>query len=188
MCFQHRCLSLDYLFYTSLKTKPTPREFPHPSATATQRKEGPTDRKLPSPSVSQSNMEAGGTWEDGFDVPCHHAIDEGVKQHHGHWGGEIEAILLHWALKEIVPLDPDALLLKKSEILTAESKSHRRQQALEEEAKGTGLHSWLSHFFLFWCKFHLEKFDFANLTITSIIRHLSILLESLWRSGLSCSI
>lgn len=75
-------------------------------------------------------MGASCTWEDSLDVPRHHPIEEGVKQHHGDRGGKVEAIFLQGALKEVVPLHPNALLLEKGKVLTAKPKGHRRQQAL----------------------------------------------------------
>jgi hypothetical protein len=82
-------------------------------------------------------------------------------------------------------LDPDTLLLEKGEILTAESKSHRRQQALRERGKRNWSTSLPLSFFSSDVNSTLRS---LTLQITSIIRHVNILLESLWRSGLTCSI
>lgn len=112
-----------------LKSKLLSREPPCP-AEIPERNEGSAARNHLSPPLSQSR-----TWKDSLDVPCHHTIEEGVKQHHGDGSGEIEAIFLHRALKEVVPLHPNTLLLKKSKVLTAKSKSHRREQALRERGK-----------------------------------------------------
>lgn len=127
--------------------KVTPWEPPQPSAIATQRKDRSIGRQGQL-SVSQSGLEAWGTWKDGFDVPRHHSIEEGVKQHHGQCGGEIKAIFLHRALKEIVPLHPYALLLKKGKVFTAKSKSHGRQKTLRGRVTVKGLSPRLSHFSL----------------------------------------
>lgn len=71
------------------------------------------------------------TWEDRFNVPSHDSIEEGIKQHHDSWCGDAKAIFFQWALKEVVPLNTNSLLLKERKVLTTETKGYWRQQALK---------------------------------------------------------
>lgn len=70
------------------------------------------------------------TWKHGLDVPGEDSVQEGVKVHDDDGGTEAEVILLQRTRHQVLPLDPDALLLKQGKVLTAEPERHGGQEAL----------------------------------------------------------
>lgn len=86
--------------------------------------------------------EADLTWEDRFNVPGHDSIQEGIKQHHDSWRGDAKAIFFQWALKEVVPLNTNSLLLEQCKVLATKTKGYWRQQALK--MGGMNMH-WVLH-------------------------------------------
>lgn len=75
--------------------------------------------------------EADLTWEDRFNVPGHDSIQESIKQHHDSRCGDAKAIFFQRALKEVVPLNTNSLLLKQRKVLATKTKGYWRQQALK---------------------------------------------------------
>lgn len=73
------------------------------------------------------------TREHSFEVPGHYSIEHGVEQHEADGGRQIVAVLLQRAGQKVRPLDAHPLLLKQGKILTAKTKSHRREQTLGRE-------------------------------------------------------
>lgn len=70
------------------------------------------------------------TWKHGLDVPGEDSVHKGVQVHHGDGGAEAEVVLFQRTGHQVLPLDPDTLLLEQSKVLTAKPECHRRQEAL----------------------------------------------------------
>lgn len=71
------------------------------------------------------------TWKHLVKVPSKRAIQSCVQEHHLHGQQETEPIPFHGAVPNVAPLQPQALFLKANQVLSAEPKRHRRQQALQ---------------------------------------------------------
>ena len=71
------------------------------------------------------------TWKNLVEVPGKQSIQSSIKEHHLHRHQEAEFIPFHGAIPDIAPLQPQALLLKAYQVLSAKPKCHRRQQALQ---------------------------------------------------------
>lgn len=67
-----------------------------------------------------------------FDVPGCDGVNDGVHIEHDYRDGEAVGVSFHRAGVEVVPLDAHTLFFILREILTAESKGHRRQEALRK--------------------------------------------------------
>lgn len=71
------------------------------------------------------------TWKNSFNVPSGQSIDDSIYIQHHNGGGKVVAVSLHGAGFQVKPLDPHTLLFILREILTAKTKGHRRQEALQ---------------------------------------------------------
>lgn len=70
------------------------------------------------------------TWEDTLEVPGGQAIEDSVQQQQPHGRSEAVRVSWHGAGTQVVPLDAHPLLLVEGEVIAAEAKGHRGQQAL----------------------------------------------------------
>lgn len=67
-----------------------------------------------------------------LNVPGGNSVDECVHVEHNYGGGKAVRVPFHRAGPQVVPLDPNTLLLVLREILTAETEGHGRQETLPE--------------------------------------------------------
>ena len=67
------------------------------------------------------------TWKDVLNVPGEDPVYEGITEHHD--DGQLERVAFtHFGtLVDVVPLNPDALLLVLGEVLAAVAEGHTRQ-------------------------------------------------------------
>lgn len=70
-----------------------------------------------------------------FDVPGCNGVNEGIHIKHDYWNSEAVGVPFHSAGVEVVPLDSHTLLFILREILTAEAKGHRGQEALRRQGQ-----------------------------------------------------
>ena len=71
------------------------------------------------------------TWEDSLDVPGEDEVESGVKQHHPDTGLQVEGVIGHGTLTDVLPLRPDRLLLIARHVGTTEAEGNVGRQALE---------------------------------------------------------
>lgn len=71
------------------------------------------------------------TWENLVKVPGKQPIQSGIEKHHLHGQQEAELIPFHGTLPDVVPLQPQALLLEADQVLGAKAKGHGRKQTLQ---------------------------------------------------------
>lgn len=79
------------------------------------------------------------TREHGFDVPGWYGVNEGVHIQHDYRDSEAVGVSFHRAGVGVIPLDTNTLFLILREILAAEAKGHRGQEALRKWGQSTSI-------------------------------------------------
>lgn len=79
------------------------------------------------------------TRKHSFDVPSRDSVNEGVHIEHDYRDGETVGVSLHGAGVGVIPLDTHTLFLILREILAAEAKGHRGQEALRKWGQNTSI-------------------------------------------------